>query len=193
MLQVSHKFLQGVEFPLQIRQLLQHSLLRRTIRLQTQLPRAAGHECRTVQLEPSDVEGAGLREAAEAAVVREGEMVQRVVLQWVEQTPVRIWLPEVALELVTGVAAVNEVRCRVRAPSNSRLEVIHGQLGSHVRLMDTAVATPEAVLLPQCLTVHEEADAPPVRIRPNSFWIASSSSLASATVCSSFRISARFR
>src|SRR5437016_13797168 len=108
----------------------------------------------------------------------------------------RVGLPVVSLELIAGVAAVNQVNWLIGAALGARLKVIHGQLGANIALLNPAIAAAKTVLLPKRLplrAVHLGGAALPLRMRVCSSSIACRSALASARVCSSRRARASFR
>lgn len=124
---------------LQLGQALEHRLLPRLGRAHSPLLQPMPYQGRPVQLKAPNVKNAGSGETDERAIRLPGDVPRKVVPVRVEDSLVGVWLSVVALELVAGVAAVDQVLPRVAAAIRKRLEMVDSQLSAGVTLVHAAL------------------------------------------------------
>jgi hypothetical protein len=142
---------QGGVLLFELRQVLPESL-------QPATTAALNEELRSVQLEAIDVELSCLGQRDELTVLIFADVLRDRVTKRVEDTPGRVGLPVVALQIVTNDAGVDPVVGGIHAARGSRLKVVYRQIPAGVDFRRPAVPAPELVASPEGIpfrTTHQ--------------------------------------
>lgn len=109
---------------------------------------AMGHQGGTIEAQPLDVKVARCGQGEQVALITFRNMLSQSIPHRMQDAAWRCRLPEIAFELVTGMAAVHPIIGFVPAITGARLEMVNGEFRTSVRLAHAAVAAAKPETLP---------------------------------------------